>query len=397
LYVYTSGTTGLPKAAIVTHRRALQWSCWFAGLLDTSAADRMYDCLPMFHSVGGVVATGSVLMGGGSVVIRQRFSARRFWDDVVGERCTLFQYIGELCRFLLQSPSHPLERQHSLRIACGNGLRADVWGAFEERFAIPRIVEFYAATEANFSLYNCEGKRGSIGRIPPFLPQRTGIELVSLDAESGEPVRGEHGLCVRCAAGEVGEAIARVRDDARFEGYTDAAASERKLLRDVFVAGDAWFRSGDLMRRDDAGFFYFVDRTGDTFRWKGENVSTTEVSETLMLMPGIVDATVYGVSVAGADGRAGMAALVTDERFSMDALATWLEGRVPEFARPVFVRLLAGIETTSTFKPVKRDLARAGFDPAATSDAIYVRERDGAYTRMNAALVERIRAGSIRL
>jgi fatty-acyl-CoA synthase len=396
LYIYTSGTTGLPKAAIITHGRVLQWCYWFAGLLDTSPADRMYDCLPMYHSVGGIVATGALLVAGGTVVIRPRFSSSQFWDDVVRERCTLFQYIGELCRFLVHAPTHPMERAHSLRLASGNGLRADVWSAFQKRFQIPRIVEFYAATEANFSLYNCEGKPGAIGRIPPFLPQRASVDVVRLDDVSGEPARGGDGHCIRCGPDEAGETVSRIRDDARFEGYTDSRASEQKILRDVFSDGDAWYRSGDLMRRDAAGFFYFVDRLGDTFRWKGENVSTVEVAEILMGAPGVIDATVFGVALPGTDGRAGMAALVTDEHFTLEGLIQWARERLPTFAQPLFVRLIAGIETTSTFKPVKRELARAGYDPSATTDAIYMRDRES-FTRVDSATFDRLRAGLVRV
>src|ERR1051326_4167979 len=305
LLIYTSGTTGLPKAARVSHFRLMQWSHWFAGLMGTTPSDRMYNCLPMYHSVGGVLATGAVLVGGGAVVIRERFSAVKFWADLVRWDCTLFQYIGELCRYLVHAAPSPDERRHRLRMACGNGLRPDVWPAFEQRFAIPRILEFYASTEGNVSLFNLEGRPGAIGRIPSFLAHRSPITLVKLDPVTEQPVRDEHGRCVPCAAGEVGEALGQ----GRFEGYTSEEASEKKRLRDVFVPGDAWHRTGDLMRRDADGYFHFVDRVGDTFRWKGENVATTEVAQAICAFPGIADATVYGVEVPGADGRAGMAAL----------------------------------------------------------------------------------------
>ncbi len=284
LYIYTSGTTGLPKAANVSHFRIMQWSHWFAGLIDVQPTDRMYDCLPLYHSVGGVVATGATLVGGGAVVLRERFSASGFWTDVVAERCTLFQYIGELCRYLLNSPPHSEETRHALRLACGNGLRADVWRDFQARFRIPAILEYYAATEGNFSLYNCEGRLGAIGRIPPFLAHRVPVALARFDVDAAGPARGADGRCVRCAPGEVGEALGQIVTSAgstRFEGYTDATASERKILRDVFAVGDSWYRTGDLMRQDEQGFFYFVDRVGDTFRWKGENVSTTEVESVI--------------------------------------------------------------------------------------------------------------------
>ena len=226
LLIYTSGSTGLPKAANVSHRRLLQWSLWFAGLMNTRPEDRMYDCLPMYHSVGGVVATGALLVSGGSVLIREGFSARQFWDDVIDGDCTLFQYIGELARYLLNAPENPRERTHRLRLCCGNGLRADVWEKFQSRFAIPRILEFYAATEGNFSLYNVEGKVGAIGRVPSFLAHRFPLALVKFDAATGEPVRDENNFCIRCLTNEVGEAIGRISDEAghqggEFEGYSN--------------------------------------------------------------------------------------------------------------------------------------------------------------------------------
>ena len=403
LYIYTSGTTGLPKAAVVRHQRLLQWSYWFAGLLDTNASDRMYNCLPMYHSVGGVVAIGSTLVSGGSVVIRRKFSARSFWEDVVETKCTLFQYIGELCRFLVNMPPHALEREHRLRIACGNGLRPDIWATFQQRFAIPRILEFYAATEANFSLCNCEGKPGAIGRIPQFLAHRFPLALVAFDPERGEPVRDENGRCRRCAVNEAGEAIGKIVSDgstpeSQFDGYTDPSATDRKILRNVFADGDAWFRSGDLMRRDATGFFYFVDRVGDTFRWKGENVSTGEVADALCACPGVREAVVYGVEVPGYDGRAGMAALVAEGALELNGLRTQLTSRLPEFARPVFLRLIREIETTGTFKPKKQDLVRTGFDPHATNDALFVNDRNaGAFVPVDAPLFDSIRSGRFRL
>ena len=361
LTIYTSGTTGLPKAANVSHRRIMQWSLWFAGLMNTGPDDRMYDCLPMYHSVGGVVATGALLVRGGSVVVREKFSASQFWDDVADWNCTLFQYIGELCRYLVNAPAHPREREHRLRLACGNGLRADTWEKFQSRFAIPKVLEFYAATEGNVSLYNVEGKIGAIGRVPPFLSHRFPLALVKFDVLSGAPTRDAQGRAIRCATNEVGEAIGRIGHgtaDAggEFEGYTGAADTERKILRDVFEAGDAWFRTGDLMRRDEHGFYYFVDRIGDTFRWKGENVATSEVAAALMEFPGIGEATVYGVAVPGTEGAAGMAALVTDRPLDFAELRRHLTKRLPGYARPLFLRLTANIAATSTFKHNKNEL-----------------------------------------
>jgi fatty-acyl-CoA synthase len=403
LHIYTSGTTGLPKAAHVSHHRLMQWSFWFAGLMNTGPDDRMYDCLPLYHSVGGVVATGAVLVRGGSVVIRAKFSAHEFWDDVVNWDCTLFQYIGELCRYLANAPEQPREKQHRLRLCCGNGLRADIWQKFQERFAIPKILEFYAATEGNVSLYNVEGKVGAIGRVPSFLAHRFPLALVKSDSETREPIRDGNGLCMRCATGEVGEAIGRIHDGtthaaAAFEGYTDAAASLKKILRDVFERGDTWYRTGDLMRADGSGYFYFVDRIGDTFRWKGENVASCEVATAITAFPGITEATVFGVPVPSTEGAAGMAALVVDGTLDLRELRKHLARALPSYARPLFLRIQDRIAVTATFKHQKNELAREGFDPAVSGDVIYFDDpSQQAYVRLDGNLFERIKAGAIRL
>jgi fatty-acyl-CoA synthase len=403
LYIYTSGTTGLPKAVNVSHFRLMQWSHWFAGMMDTRPDDRVYNCLPMYHSVGGVVAIGAALVNGGSVVLRERFSTSRFWDDIVESRCTIFQYIGELCRYLVNTAPHPLEGQHELRLACGNGMRADVWEEFQRRFHIPQILEFYAATEGNFSLYNCEGRVGAIGKIPSFLKHRLSVALVKFDFETGEPIRNDEGFCIRCSINEAGEAIGQILDDGtsaagRFEGYADKVATEKKTLRNVFVNGDAWFRTGDLMRKDEKGFFYFVDRIGDTFRWKGENVSTTEVAATVCAFPGVVEAVVYGVKIPGTEGRAGMVAAVVRDVFDLNAFRQHLVERLPDYARPLFLRILAEIEATGTFKPKKQDLVRESYDPNAAADAIYVNDPlQPGFVKVDAELYESIQCGNVRL
>jgi fatty-acyl-CoA synthase len=402
LLIYTSGTTGLPKAASVSHRRILNWGGWFAGLTNASPEDRLYDCLPVYHSVGGVVAPCSMLSAGASVVLSAKFSASDFWHDIVRWDCTLVQYIGELCRYLLKAPRPEFDGHHRLRLACGNGLRGDIWEAFQARFAIPRILEFYAATEGNFSLYNVEGKPGAIGRIPPLLAHRFPAAIVRLDAETDVPVRAEDGLCIRCARGEVGEAIGRIgkADDGggRFEGYTDAGETEKKILRDVLAKGDAWFRTGDLMRLDDSGFFHFVDRVGDTFRWKGENVATSEVNEAILECPGVVDATTYGVQIPTADGRAGMAAIVVDNRFDLAEFRDHLSRRLPAYACPIIVRFCIALDTTETFKQKKQQLVRDGFDPRFVTDPLFFMDpKAGAYRPIDAADYARILEGSIRL
>jgi fatty-acyl-CoA synthase len=402
LLICTSGTTGLPKAASISHRRILNWGGWFAGLTGASPEDRLYDCLPLFHSVGGIVAPCSMLSAGASVVLAEKFSVSDFWHDIVRWDCTLFQYIGELCRYLLKAPPSEYESIHRLRLACGNGLRGDIWEAFQARFAIPQILEFYAATEGNFSLYNVEGRPGAIGRIPPLLAHRFPAAIVRLDIDTSAPVRGEDGLCIPCARGEAGEAIGRIGTadggGGRFEGYTDAGETEKKILRDVLAPGDAWFRTGDLMKLDDGGYFHFVDRVGDTFRWKGENVATSEVNEAVLDCEGVVDASIYGVAIPGADGRAGMAAVVVDDRFGLREFRDHIARRLPIYALPVFVRICAGLDTTETFKQKKQQLVSEGFDPRLVTDPLFFQDAaTAAYRPIDAAGYARILEGAIRL
>jgi fatty-acyl-CoA synthase len=401
LLIYTSGTTGLPKAANVTHARILEWSFWFAGMMDTQPGDRLYDCLPMYHSVGGVVAIGAMLVKGGSVLIRARFSASHFWDDVVDGDCTIFQYIGELCRYLTLSPPHPKERHHRLRLACGNGLQRDVWETVQQRFGVPQILEFYAATEGSVSLYNCEGRPGAVGRVPPFLAHRFPVALIRCDPGSGAPLHDDAGFCIACRPDEVGEAIGQILDQPgsparQFDGYTDRRASEAKVLHGVFTGGDRWFRTGDLMRKDTAGYFYFVDRIGDTFRWKGENVSTTEVAAVLRAFPGVVEAVVYGVNVSGHEGRAGMAAITTDTLFDLAGLRAHLMATLPTYAHPLFVRCRTGLDMTGTFKLVKGKLAEEGY--ANANDPVWFNDRiAGQFVAFDAALLQSIGERTRRL
>jgi fatty-acyl-CoA synthase len=387
----------------MNHYRLMLAGHAFAGVMATRPSDRMYDCLPMYHTAGGLVATGALLVNGGSVVIREKFSAREFWDDIERWNCTIFQYIGEFCRYLLNSPPHPKETTHRLRLACGNGLRPDVWHDFKRRFGIPHIIEFYAATEGNVSMFNFEDKEGAVGRIPWFLESRFPTKVVRFDIDLQQPIRDPQGFCIECAPEEAGEVIGKILKDAskpgaRFEGYATKAETEKKILHDVFVKGDSWFRTGDLMRKDQDGYFYFVDRIGDTFRWKGENVSTTEVEETIGQFPGVEETNVYGVSIPGRDGRAGMAALVVNGSFDLTALRKHLASSLPDYARPLFLRIRGEMDVTSTFKQKKIDFVAQGFDPAATTDPIFFDDPAAkAFVRIDRALHDRIRDGGIRL
>lgn len=399
LYIFTSGTTGMPKAARITHMRAQLYMRGFAGSTGAKETDRIYVTLPLYHATGGLCALGAGLLNGGSIVLRKKFSATHFWPEIVAENCTMFVYIGELCRYLANQPEHELERAHKLRLIFGNGLRPDVWDDMLDRFKVGEVLEFYGATEGNVSLFNFDGKRGAIGRVPGYLRGKFNIRIVKFDVETETPVRGPDGCCIECAPGEVGECIGHIGGDARsnYVGYADKAATEKKVLHDVFQKGDAWFRTGDLMRVDGDGYIYFVDRIGDTFRWKGENVATSEVAERLAAVEHVLEVNVYGVPVGDLDGKAGMAALVADPEFDLAAFAKYVDEHLPSYARPVFLRLQQAIETTGTFKYRKVDLVGDGFDPTRTKDPLYFRDPNKGYVKITKAVFAKIQAGGYKL
>jgi fatty-acyl-CoA synthase len=399
-YIYTSGTTGLPKASNFTHLRMLFMMHGFASGLNAKASDRMYNVLPLYHSAGGVCAIGPALLTGGSAILKRKFSVSEFWPDIHAYRATMFQYIGELCRYLLNAAPSAHERDHAIRAITGNGLRPEIWVNFQQRFAIPKIVEFYGATEGNVSMLNYDGKVGAVGRIPPYMRRMITTRIVKFDVEREMPVRGPDGFCIECADDEVGETIGKIADEPgkTFDGYSKQSDTQKKILRDVFEKDDSWFRTGDLMRRDRLGYFYFVDRIGDTFRWKGENVATSEVAEALGVVPGVKEANVYGVAVPGADGRAGMAAIVAGNGFDIEGLATALAGNLPAYARPVFVRLQPEMEITGTFKQRKVELVKDGFDPATIHEPLYwLDHANGRYEPLTAELYAAIVSGGVKL
>jgi fatty-acyl-CoA synthase len=399
LYIFTSGTTGLPKAAKVTHVRVQNYMRGFAGSTAATPRDRVFIVLPLYHSTGGLCGVGAALMAGGTVVIRRRFSASTFWADVNAEGATLFVYIGELCRYMVNQTEREGERTHKLRMAFGNGLRPRCGTVSRAASPSPRILEFYGATEGNVSILNFDGRPGSVGRIAPYIRKKFNVRLVRFDVETEEPVRDASGFCIPCAPGEVGEALGEITAAPRsqFTGYSDPAASARKVLTDVFAPGDRWFRSGDLMRQDADGYFYFIDRVGDTFRWKGENVSTNEVAQALCEAPGVREANVYGVTVPGSDGRAGMASLVVGPEFDLVRLADHVDAELPVYARPLFLRLQSEIETTGTFKYRKLDLVTDGFDPARVREPLFFKDSSAGYVPLDSGLHARIAAEELRL
>ncbi len=386
-YIYTSGTTGLPKAAVIKNSRLLLGGGFFgAGIMDLGPTDVVYVTLPLYHTNAMLAGWSAALATGACMALRRRFSASEFWNDVRRFEATAFIYIGELCRYLLNQPARADEARHRLRIAMGNGLRPDIWERFQTRFQIPLIREFYGATEGNVALVNVAGRPGMVGRL------RGGQVIVRCDPETGELFCGADGWCRRVSVGETGLLLGRISIVAPYDGYIDVAATNKKIRTNLFGAGDRYFDTGDLMVLHDGGWVSFADRLGDTFRWKGENVSTTEVAEILNGAPGVLESTVYGVEVAGSEGRAGMVSLRCDETFSIDAFANVVRERLAVYQRPYFVRLLGEMRLTGTFKQRKAEYRREGYDPELVADSLFVLEGDR-YVRLDTMRLSAIRAG----
>jgi len=378
-FVYTSGTTGLPKAANSRHFRTGMMSVT-TKLFMITPDDIIYTAIPIFHSAG-LLGVGSMVRLGCTLVLRRKFSATHFFADVAQNDCTVAQYIGELCRYLVNSPPSSYDRQHKLRVMVGNGLKLDIWEQFQNRFQIPCISEFYGATEgmAAFSInvpLSGEG-RGSVGKLGLILRTLSPNQIVKFNVETEEPIRGPDGFCIKCKANEPGELLSEIKDEdplRQFSGYyKNQAGTDKKILRNVFKKGDKYFRTGDLMKFDDKGYFYFVDRIGDTFRWKGENVATTEVAEVMSTFPGVREANVYGVKIEGSEGRAGMAAIILEnlKTFDFSGFASHLRKNLAPYAVPIFLRIVPEMDITGTFKHKKNELRDEGFDLTKVKEPIY--------------------------
>jgi len=375
-YIYTSGTTGLPKPAIIKHSRYLFASYCLFCMGIVSERDVLYSVLPMYHSAGVAVCQGNVLTEGLTMVTRKKLSANKFWEDCVKHKVTCAQYIGEIARYLYATPESQYEKQHSIRMMFGNGLRPQIWQQFVDRFKIEQVCEFYGSTEGNCSVGNFSNKVGAVGFVSQLFPFLLPLGIVRVDEDTGEPMRGSDGLAIPCAYGEPGELVGRidrghpVRD---YHGYADDSSTKKKIMKDVWNKGDMCFRSGDILVMDELGWLYFKDRAGDTFRWKGENVSTMEVEATISQVIGLRDCVVYGVEVPGAEGRAGMAAIPDPERkVDVSQMYAGMVDKLPAYARPIFLRFVDEIDLTATFKLKKRDLQKEGFNPETVKDKMYM-------------------------
>ncbi len=400
LYIYTSGTTGYPKPAVVRHARFTMGGVSLAATLGIEQGDCSYAPTPLYHGYSNFVGFSPALHGGTTFASRNRFSARHFLGDVRRVGATHFMYVGELCRYLLNQPPSEFDRAHSIRLATGPGLRPDIWRRFRERFGIDQIFETYGQTEANVSLMNRRGRVGSIGRAAPGTHDN--LKLVRFDPDEQVPQRNQDGRLIECRVGQVGELVSVVSSKTRmrFDGYVNSADNEQKLIRDCFEVGDVYLRTGDLMRRDRAGYYYFVDRIGDTFRWKGENVSTAEVAELLNGAPKVLETAVYGVRVPGTEGRAGMALVVLEDDADFDPVGYYdFAARVlPPYARPLFVRLSRSMDTTGTLKHSKTRLQREGYDLSEVAESVFFRsDGDRRYLRLDPPLVARIVSGVERV
>uniref|UniRef100_A0A6Q2XPD0 Very long-chain fatty acid transport protein n=1 Tax=Esox lucius TaxID=8010 RepID=A0A6Q2XPD0_ESOLU len=401
-YIYTSGTTGLPKAAIVVHSRYYRIAAFGYHAFRMRQDDIIYDCLPLYHSAGNIMGVGQCLINGLTVVVKKKFSASRFWEDCIRHNCTVVQYIGEICRYLLSQPVRPSEKGHRVRLAVGNGLRPSVWEAFTERFRVAQIGEFYGATECNCSIANMDGKVGACGFNSRILPNVYPIRLVKVEEVTMELVRDRRGLCVPCRPGEPGLLVGRINQKdplRRFDGYANQDATRKKIANNVFKKNDSAYLSGDVLVMDELGYMYFRDRSGDTFRWKGENVSTTEVEETLSGLLGQADVAVYGVSVPDVEGKAGMAAIADPTgTFDCETFLREVQQALPPYARPVFLRISPQVDTTGTFKIQKTRLQREGYDPRFSTDQIYfLNSRAGRYETVNEELYSAIAEGRMCL
>ncbi|XP_054469161.1 long-chain fatty acid transport protein 2 [Anoplopoma fimbria] len=400
LFIFTSGTTGLSKAARVGHMKAIV-SMAFLHMCGATSDDVIYITLPLYHMSASLLGIGGCIHLGATCVLKKKFSASQFWKDCVKHNVTVVQYIGELCRYLFNHPAVPEEKTHCVRLAAGSGLRSDVWREFAKRFGRIKIREGYGLTEASVGFLNYTDEVGPIGRASYFNKLSMPFELLRYDPQTYEPVRTDSGRCIRAPIGEAGILVAPLTAMNQFLGYAgNRVQSEKKLLRGVFKAGDVYFNTGDLLLHDHRDFLYFHDRIGDTFRWKGENVSTTEVSEVLGLLDFIQEANIYGVTIPGYEGRAGMAAVVFKQDHKLDGrkLYNHLIKSLPAYAWPWFLRVQTSLDVTETFKQQKVKLVQEGFNPEVAKDLLYfldVSQKD--YIPLTASLYHDIVSGKIHL
>ncbi len=395
-YLYTSGTTGLPKAGIYSQGR---WMKSFAGFgvlaLNLGPKDVLYSTLPLYHATALCVCWSAAISGAAGFAIRRRFSATNFWRDVRKYNATAIAYVGELCRYLLEQPAQSDDQKHFVRKMIGNGLRPNIWHGFKERFGIREVYEIYGASDGNIGFCNLFNFENTVG----FSTGKWAIVQYDKIAES--PVRNNRGFMQPVSKGEQGLLIAEISDKSPLDGYTDSVKTNSVIYTDVFSANDRWFNTGDILRNIGFGHAQFVDRVGDTFRWKGENVSTTEVENIIAEYPQIYEAVVYGVNIPNTEGKAGMAAItlaVPLSKMDFGSLCHYLVEKLPTYGVPIFLRIKTTMETTATFKYFKARLKQENYDlTQAHSDTIYVRlPGTMVYSRLTEEILFNINAGNYK-
>ncbi|KAF7495154.1 Long-chain fatty acid transport protein 4 [Sarcoptes scabiei] len=404
-YIFTSGTTGLPKAAVIRHHRYIWIGMILHNLFNISDDDILYLTLPQYHNNAGTIGSCQGVILGTGIVLREKFSASQFWDDCIRYNCTVAMYIGELCRYLLAQPKKSTDSMHKVRLMFGNGLRQEIWRDFKNRFNIKQIGEVYGSTEGNANVANYDFTEGACGIIPccvPFICRLIfPVTVIKVDPATGEHVRGRNGLCKLIKPGEIGEIVGKIGHDPgkSYPGYVNNEATKKKIIFNVFNHGDSAFLSGDLVEMDYYGYLYFRDRTGDTFRWKGENVSTNEVEAVIQKVVQLSDCIVFGVSIPNCDGKAGMAVIADPQQIvDVENLFQKLEKRLPPFAVPLFIRITQKIDLTASFKLSKTSLEKEGYNLLKFSDPIYFLDRKlQKYIPLTQSLYDEIQNGKLLL
>ncbi len=394
-YIFTSGTTGLPKASPMRHIHFISSTYgWGVAAMNMQPEDVIYITLPLFHSNAMHIGWASALRGGSAVALARKFSVSNFWSDVRKYNATCFNYIGELCRYLLNQPPSLEDRSHNVYKVCGNGLRPEIWKEFKERFGIRYVYEHYGATEIRGMFCNYFNRDCTIGvNYHPHV-------LVKYDIDLDEPIKDENGYFQKVEEGEAGLLLMKITDPTIFAGYTDKVATNKKILQNIFGNGESWLNTGDLIR--NIGYYHaqFVDRLGDTFRWKGENVSTSEVEDVISSFEQVEHSSVYGVEIPGTEGRAGMVSIMSPNScndFNLEGFLSLLKKSLPQYAIPKLIRFLCELSTTSTFKIKKTEMKQEGFDIRKTNDPIYILlPNSEEYVPLTEEIYEKIKIGEYR-
>lgn len=394
-YIYTSGTTGLPKAVIIPN-----WAFPFNGLYygvcfaNIDSNDVIYSVTPLYHSLCQCTAFGNVAYAGSTLVLARRFSVSNYWNDVRKYNVSVAFYIGEIPRYLLNRPPSDQDKSHSLKKLIGLGLRKDIWLEFKSRFNIEHIYEYYSSTEGFGPLVNFDEVPGMIGRNT-----NPNSAIAKVDIDTGELLKNNEGFMMRCVSGDTGMSLLKIEDPENYTKYRDNEKTKQRLIQNVFEPGDAYFKTFDFLKVHDNLWVSFADRFGDTFRWKGENVSTLEVENILDTHEKVLSSAVYGVSIPGTEGKAGMASLMVEfaSEINIDSLSKFISDSLPKYSVPVFLRIREKLALTGSYKITKVNLKKEGYDIEKIKDRIYCWDvTNKAYIPFDRNLHEQLKAGKLK-